>query len=252
MVELVTNETLGQNLLNNIIVGTPKLINTKIIFEGKGNILFFPKDGVTLKNSRLAFRGNNSVIFLSENYSIYLLNIDIFNNSIFYMGKNNYINNIITAIVAEQKNIIIGDDGLYSHSCCLQTSDAHTVYDCNTRERMNWSKSIYIGDHVWLGQHCLVLKGTKIGSGSIIGGMSVLSGKTIPSNCSFAGNPAKKLNNGIFFTKNCIYPYNDLEMKKNRFFDSNNYVYKYNTETSLPFSTITTAIRIDSQSSKQT
>lgn len=67
--------------------------------------------------------------------------------------------------------------------------------------RINNSKSIYIGDHVWIGQNALILKNTQIGSGSIIGAMSLVSHKKVASNCVYAGNPAQKIKENIFLQK---------------------------------------------------
>ena len=60
---------------------------------------------------------------------------------------------------------------------------------------------------MWIGQGALLLKGSSIGSGSVIGGGAVVSGKAIPSNTVAAGNPAKVIKKGIFFSKECVHNY---------------------------------------------
>ena len=80
----------------------------------------------------------------------------------------------------------------------FRTADPHIIYDCITKERINFSKSILVGDKVWIGQQSLILKGTTIGSGAIVGGHSVVSNKTIKSNLLYAGNPAKKIRENVF------------------------------------------------------
>ena len=50
--------------------------------------------------------------------------------------------------------------------------------------------SVVISENVWIGARSIVLPGVKIGSNSVIGAGSVIT-KDIPSNCVFAGNPAR-------------------------------------------------------------
>jgi acetyltransferase-like isoleucine patch superfamily enzyme len=52
------------------------------------------------------------------------------------------------------------------------------------------TSSVSICDNVWIGARSIILPGVKIGSNSIIGAGSVVT-KDVPSNCVYAGNPAK-------------------------------------------------------------
>lgn len=232
--EVINKEEQISSLKENTILGNPKLTNSKIIFSGKGNIIFCEK-GVHLLNSSLSFNASNSIIFLCKNKHNYLLNVSINNDSVLYFGKDNYINGKLNIILSEQKNIIIGDECLFSFDCWFRTADPHLVYDSNTKKRINYSKSIYLGDHIWIGQHALVLKGSQIGSGSIIGGMSVVAGKTIESNSSYAGNPVKKLCESIFFTGDCVHLYKEKETENHDIFEGDVYIYSYDEKEILPF-----------------
>ena len=155
------------------------------------------------------------------------------NDSVIYLGKNSYINRTSNLYATERKNIIIGDEILLSFGVYMRTADPHIIYDTNTKKRINYSKSILIGDHVWIGQNSLILKNTKIGSGSIIGGNSVVTGKSIESNSAYAGNPAKKVRENIFYG----YPYSthnfneNEEIKSSVFSEGDKYTYfkDYNT-----------------------
>ena len=119
------------------------------------------------------------------------MNVHAYSNTCIYIGRDNYFNGRATLIASERKNIIIGDDGLFSFGIYVRTADPHLLYSGETKERINESKSVLMGDHVWIGQGALLLKGSSIGSGSVIGGGAVVSGKAIPSNTVAAGNPAK-------------------------------------------------------------
>lgn len=229
--EIIDQEDKFKSVKENTILGThPKISNSKIVFKGKGNILYC-EDNVHLSNSSLVFNGDNSLIYLSNNRHLYLLNITVNHDSVFYMGKDNYINGKLTVILSEQKNVIIGSDGLFSFNIWMRTADPHLIYDSNTKRRINDSRSIFLGDHVWVGQSALILKGTQIGSGSIIGASSVVSGKMIESNTSYAGNPAKKITEDIFFTGNSVHAYREKETKKHEAYEGDHYIYQLSEDT---------------------
>jgi acetyltransferase-like isoleucine patch superfamily enzyme len=231
------------NLRENTILGNLKLTNSKITFKGKGNVLYCDNDDVHLVNSILSFNGDNSIIFLSNNRHNYLLNVFTNNDSILYLGRDNYINGRLNLILSERENIIIGDECLFAFDCWLRTADPHIIYDSYTKKRINPSKGIYLGDHVWIGQHAFILKGTQIGSGSIVGGMSVVAGKTIESNSSYAGNPVKRIRESIFFTGDCVHLYDEKETNGHDIFESDKYIYSYNEEGLLSFSVIDKSLK---------
>lgn len=201
------------------------LINSQIIFNGKNNIVFLEKN-IKIEG-KIVFEGDDNIVFLCENKHRYLLNLTLYNQSVFYMGEHNYINGRINAILSERKHIIIGDGGLFSFGIWMRLADPHLIYDAATMIRKNESKSIFIGDHVWIGQGAMILKGTQIGSGSIIGAMSIVSGKKIPSNTSWAGNPAKQVGKDIFFTSACVHGYKDEQTLEAQKYVGKKYIYEY-------------------------
>ena len=79
----------------------------------------------------------------------------------------------------------------------MRTADPHLIYNIVDNQRINHSRSIYIGDHVWIGQNAMILKGSSIHSGSVIGAMSLVAGKTIHSNSCWGGNPVRMLKENI-------------------------------------------------------
>jgi hypothetical protein len=98
----------------------------------------------------------------------------------------------------------------------IRNADPHLVYSAETGERINPTKSVYIGDHVWIGQSALILKGSRVHSGSIIGAGAVLAGKRVPSNTSWAGNPAKQLADGIFWDEHVVHRWTGKETEINQ------------------------------------
>lgn len=233
--ECIKSENDIKELKNNRIIGNFKIENSTIMFQGENNILYCDDNGVKLKNSTLNFAGNNSVIYIRKNKFPIFLSVKIHHNSVFYFGKDNYINSALHIIISEQTNVIIGNDGLFSFGCWIRTADPHLIYDCNTKKRINQSQSTYIGDHVWIGQNSLILKGVNIGSGSIIGANSVLTKKRVSSNSIFAGNPAKLIKTGIYFTNSCVHLYTQKETDESQIFNNNKYIYEYDSHNLIDF-----------------
>lgn len=213
------------NLKNNEFIGEiPKLTSSQININGKNNTIVCEED-VNLWNSRIDFNGDNSLLYLSSNTFDYALNMSINGNNICFIGKNNYFNGMTTIVLSESKNVIIGSDCLFSYEISIRVADVHLIYHTKTKERLNHSKSIYIGDHVWLGQNALILKGTRIGSGSIIGANSVLSNKIVPSNTTFAGSPARLTKEDTFWIGYSVHPWSEETTEKYSKLDSEIFVY---------------------------
>ena len=214
------------HLEDNLFLGTPPSLqnNASIAFAGKNNVLLV-EPGVKIEG-KVRFQGDNSLVALSSNKHTYCLNLTLYNNCSFVMGSDNYLNGTLNVIVSEERHVLIGSGGLYSFGIWIRTADPHLVYDSTTLQRINPSKDVLIGDHVWLGQSSFILKGTTIGSGSIVGAMGVVAGKTIPSNTSWAGNPAKQIASDIFWDGRCVHSWTKTETAANQLYKSRNYIYK--------------------------
>lgn len=223
---VVIMEIIEKDDNNNQIIGyEPQLINSKINFNGKNNRLIC-EDNVKLHNSVIDFKEDNAIVYLSSNRNVYRLSVSINNDSVCYLDENTYMNGKLYLILSEQKHIFIGRQSLMSFGIWMRLADPHLIYDCTTKERINLTKSIYVGDHVWIGQDSLILKGTKIGSGSIIGAKAVVSNKKIPSNTSWAGNPVKQVSNKVFFDDASVHAYTSIDTQKSLTFDSEQWIYK--------------------------
>lgn len=192
---------------NKILGNYPILERSYVNFKGNNNILFC--DGhVRLNGTTINFNGDNSLIYLGT-CNDYKLDIEIYSNSVFHIGKSSYFNKNLKVTLSECKHCFIGDHCIFSLDVILRNSDAHLIYSCDTKERINMSKSIYMGDHVWVGQLVNILKGTQIDSGSIIGASSVITGKKIPHNTIWAGSPARQIKENIFWDKSCVHGFTE-------------------------------------------
>jgi acetyltransferase-like isoleucine patch superfamily enzyme len=225
-------------LTENKFLGVkPSLLNTKITFKGTNNILFC-EEGVNIEKSTINFNESNSLIYLGSNTNKYFLNVSMHYDSVLYFGLNNFMQSSMRIILSEQKNIIIGDDGLFSGGIHMRVADPHLIYDGLTKKRLNYSRSIYIGDHVWLGYNSLIFKGTEMGSGSILGGGAVIAGKKVPSNTSWVGNPAKQLGKNLFFTKGNVHSFREAETEDSRVRNWSKFLYTKDRDENIPFSRI--------------
>ncbi len=231
MMEKVQEIEDANGLKENRMIGRPKMINSRISFSGKGNILYC-EDGVILKNSKIDFNGDHSIVFLQKSRMDTVLNVSLNFDSVFGFGCENYVNGILNVVISEQTNVLIGRDCVISFGCWLRTGDPHLIYDAQSMRRINLSKSIYLGDHVWLGQGAVLLKNTRIGSGSIVGAMSVVPGKELISNASYAGNPCRLVRTNIFFTGDCVHRYRKKETEQHKVYQKGGtFIYKRDEDT---------------------
>ncbi|WP_026664789.1 acyltransferase [Butyrivibrio sp. FC2001] len=198
----------------NIIIGSfPSVYQSAIMWSGNNNVLYCEM-GVDLKNSKITFNGNNSLIYLHANAPIVnSLDLSIFSDSVIHIGRRCRAKQVVRVIIGEKKHLFIGDDCLFSSGITIRNADGHMIYGIEDYNRVNSSKSIFMGDHVWVGQDVLMLKGTRIDSGSVIGGGSVISGKMVEHNSVWAGNPAMCVRSGVFWDVSFPNDFSKAELK---------------------------------------
>lgn len=220
--------------MNNKIIGNINFVNSHIEFKENNNV-FFCNGNLTLENCLVRFTGSNSLIYIENNEYPMSLNMRVGNDSVIYIGSDCYINKTSNLYATERKNIIIGDQLLLSFDVYFRTADPHLIYDTKTKKRINNSKSILIGDRVWIGQSSLILKGNVIGSGCIIGGHSVLSNKSLKSNTMYAGSPAKKIRDNVFYgAHRSTHDFDEDQEKNSEYYseiDIDRYVYLRDSNT---------------------
>lgn len=93
--------------------------------------------------------------------------------------------------------VIIGNDVMMARSIQIWQSDGHLIFSRGSGERVNQSKNVYVGDHVWLGREVMLLGGANIPSGCVLGARSITSHYFEEENCIIAGNPGKVIRKDI-------------------------------------------------------
>lgn len=206
--------------------------NLKLEFKGSDNIVFFASASSFIN---IVFHQNNSLVFIGDNAGSSWAwgNIAVANDSICYIGNNTTFHGVHMNAV-ESKNIIIGNDCMFSWGIWLDTTDHHMIFS-ESYERINTGKSIYMGDHIWCARELAILKGGFIASGSILGAKSMDSGIKF-SNSIYAGNPSKLIKDNIFWARdhtpnlirNQVREYQSIQkedfkfkFEKDKFLDSN-------------------------------
>lgn len=91
---------------------------------------------------------------------------------------------------AEETSAVIGDDCMIASQVQIRTEDSHAIYDVESGKRLNPSRDVVIGQHVWLAESALILSGAMIGSGSVVAARAVVKSR-VPNNCVIAGIPSK-------------------------------------------------------------
>jgi len=108
---------------------------------------------------------------------------------------------------AEMASVMIGDDCMFASRNEIRANDGHPIFSVLTGDRVNVSRSIEIGDHVWLAAGAAVLSGARIGAGSVVGYGSVVKG-VVPNNCVAAGVPARVVK------RDCVWERPHLNLHK--------------------------------------
>ncbi len=178
----------------------------RLLFYGSNNEVIIGGDNPSLmKNCFFEIHGSHHRVIIeggvgANNLIVYCADKDC----IVRIKKDTQISGKTELAVMEGTKIEIGADCLFSANIALRTGDSHSVIDALTGKRVNVSKSIIVGDHVWIGNTVIITKGTTIGNNSIVATGSVVTGKVFPNNTAIAGNPAMVIKEGVSWLANKI------------------------------------------------
>lgn len=181
---------------NTKIINKGILINIKYDIIGNQNKIIIGENSI-VSDTTFHIRGNNHEIFIGA--------------GCFYRGNSLWLEGSDCKIIigdkttvmdahmfAEEPNcqIVVGKDCMFSNNIIVRTGDSHSIIDTNINERLNPSKSITIGNHVWIASWVRILKGVKINDNSVIAIGSIVT-TDIPGNCIAGGVPAKVIKEKI-------------------------------------------------------
>lgn len=195
-------------LMNNRVKGmrgnTLQLKNVysrglRLSFYGKNNEVFIGGEKPSaLTNCHIAIHGSNNKVIIEGGVGAKDLTIYCGDqHCLVHVKEDTQVSGKTELAVMEGTKIVVGRDCLFSANITLRAGDSHSVIDAETGTRMNKSKDIVIGDHVWIGNTVIVTKGSIIGDHSVVATGSVVVGKTYPCNVALGGNPAKVIKEGV-------------------------------------------------------
>lgn len=225
------NNVLGNLLRMNFIFNKKgneidikgKLYKTKIrILEKSVNNKIIIEKNAILKNCKIRIKGNNNLIIIKENTRLINSKLDIreygnklvieneceLKNSLLFfqnINSNIFIDKNTTCegmklISTEPFDIKIGKNCILSYDIEIRNTDSHEIFSMLNGKRINEGKEVIIEDKVWIGTRCVILKGSIVEKGAILGAGSILSGR-VESNSIYAGIPAKKIKNEIYWKR---------------------------------------------------
>lgn len=186
---------------NNIIIRGSFLKKCKIVIHGNNNtVALHPKCYLT--GCTISIFGSNCRVKIGSQVCIHNGQIHIEDdNGEIDIGDNSLLLGQTHLAAIEGTTIGIGKECLLSSNVVFRTGDSHSVLDINGN-RINPSRSIVIGDHVWIGSQTILLKGSGLSNDSILGAGSVLGKRITESNVAVAGNPASIVKTDINWDKN--------------------------------------------------
>lgn len=193
--------------------------NKIIIIDKNGN----SKNVIYVRGLQIKFQGKNSVVKLhtplprfkkskiicGDNVKVEIgTSIYDINRLIVYatgenckckIGTNFATTNFCNILLHREKNlkVKIGDECMFGTNIVLRTSDAHTIFNQESRQIENKGKDIEIGNHCWFATDVTVLKGVKIADNNVVGTKSLVTKSCLSENTLLVGIPAKPVKYNI-------------------------------------------------------
>lgn len=85
---------------------------------------------------------------------------------------------------------------MFSDEISIRNGDSHPISEKDSGKRINYSKDIFIGNHVWIGARAIILKGVAIGDNSVVGIGTIVT-KDVPASSIVGGVPSSILKSNI-------------------------------------------------------
>lgn len=191
------NRKLLKGINNKVSINNGFVKKCRIVITGNNNQCIISKH-CKIDGLYIYIHGNNNYVYIGENCILEKgsLFVEDDGNCIKIESGNTLCNGYHLACI-EGTKIIIGKNCLFSSDISIRTGDSHSILDRKTNCRLNYSKDVILGEHIWCGNKSIILKGTQIANDSVIGTGSIVTKKFSESNIILAGVPARCIHTGI-------------------------------------------------------
>ncbi|MFT4066432.1 acyltransferase [Paraburkholderia sp.] len=182
-------------LSNGSVVDNPNIDGLVVDFRAKGSEVLV-HEGALFRNCKFIV-GAGSKISIGETHKRGLINttVDmsgIGTNKTLVIKSGVSIESARFAMANESDlHIEIGSDCMLSSNIIFRATDGHAMFDLETRELLNRSRPIIIGDNCWIGSEALFMKGAIIANNSIVGTRALVASRFDEKNVVIAGVPGK-------------------------------------------------------------
>ena len=181
-------------------------INCTIFIKGNDNEIIV-KDTTFFKNVVFHIEGNHNRIVIEKGVHFNTAGSMWMEDDYceIKIGEKTLIEDASLAVTEPHSKVIIGSDCLFAYDIDIRTGDSHSVIDVTTNKRINYAKSISIGNHVWIASHVSILKGANLPSNSIVATRALVTKPFSQENVLIGGSPATVLKQNINWKSERIY-----------------------------------------------
>jgi len=177
--------------------GPPAGGQFEVVFKGRGNRIIAPT-GVKIEYLSVHFDCDNGTLILGANSNVggIKASVRIGQDATVKFGNNVNMTGRCYISAMEGRTVSFGHDVMIAQENEFRSDDAHPIFDVDSGKRVNVSKNVVIGNHVWFAKGAVALSGARVGDGTVIGFRSLVNGP-IPNNCVAVGSPAKIVRRNI-------------------------------------------------------
>jgi hypothetical protein len=185
---------------NRLEIGSRTMIRDfGVSIVGDDNVVTIGR-GCWMTSLRLTVQGNGNRVSIGSDIEFRgpgLLWIENDGGALRLDDRSTFEPEILLAVL-EGAELAVGVDCMFSTQVEIRTGDSHHIYSDDAEERrINPSRPVRLGDHVWVGARAMVLKGVAVADGVVIGAGAVVSRDVTEPNSVVAGNPARVVRRGV-------------------------------------------------------
>lgn len=129
-------------------------------------------------------------------------NFGVITDTEIHIGRGTSFESCTIITYNSRATLNIGERCMFAYGITLFHTDAHPIYNLETKQIVNRVGRMDIGRHVWVGAGATILKNAVIADECIVGWGSVVSGRFGDPHSVLAGNPARKVRGGVYWEAN--------------------------------------------------